>query len=225
LQNRTSKGLFRVLPPNVNGDSDQASLPLNASHVAIYIYEWMSFTHTIEQKLWNLSPEQVVIPNVACNMSEIGVFKVVSEGVRVAVLLRWRILKHIMNTTLVWDHWIGISHPISWFREPFIVAACLFFQWMPKSRNMMSIPIKLTYARNMFLLWCGFRHLNKTLLHLLARHCLWRPWHWSRGWSRCGGAPGQHGQHTLAGGIKVRAEREGQGWRSGGRETGLEIGR
>ena len=36
-----------------------------------------------------------------------------------------------------------------------------FFQWLPKSRNMMTIPIQRSHSRIILLLWCGFCLLIK----------------------------------------------------------------
>lgn len=46
----------------------------------------------------------------------------------------------------------------SWEWVPF------FFFWGPKSINRMTFTFQKSYCRNMFLLYCDFRHLDKTLV-------------------------------------------------------------
>jgi hypothetical protein len=43
--------------------------------------------------------------------------------------------------------------PFTW-----MAAWLLLFQWLPKSRNRITIPSQRTHDRNIFLFWCGFRH-------------------------------------------------------------------
>jgi hypothetical protein len=39
--------------------------------------------------------------------------------------------------------------------------SAVFFEWLPKSWNGMTMPIQMPHKRSLFLLWCRFRHLKK----------------------------------------------------------------
>jgi hypothetical protein len=62
----------------------------------------------------------------------------------------------LLGLTLRWQL---LTPALSWHKEG---APQFCFMWLPKVRNKMAIPIQRSHNKNMFQLWCGFRHQKET---------------------------------------------------------------